>query len=119
MGHLKRRRVFQPLEPTPETREDQQKELASVARNPEQHAIQQELGEILAAAVDSLPCRSRLRQTRQRYAPRFTLTARPRNSRLRSIRPSDVGAKLGASGLKHDGTSGANSPYSAIWTLRA
>jgi RNA polymerase sigma-70 factor (ECF subfamily) len=54
-GYLRRRRVFQPLEPTPETRIGRQKEFASVARNPEQQAIEQELREILMAAMDSLP----------------------------------------------------------------
>jgi len=54
-GHLRRRRVFQPLESLPETRVGRQKEFTSVARNPEQQAIQLELREILIAAMDSLP----------------------------------------------------------------
>jgi len=54
-GHLRRRRVFQPLEPLAESRVERQKEFASVARNPEQQAIQQELREILIAAMDALP----------------------------------------------------------------
>ena len=53
-AHLRRRRVFQSLELKPETREKRQKEFTSAARNPEQHAIQRELREILVAAVDSL-----------------------------------------------------------------
>ena len=54
-GYLRRQRVFQPLDPLPETRQGRQREFSSVARNPEQHVIQQELREILIAAMDSLP----------------------------------------------------------------
>ena len=53
--HLRRRRVFQPLDLNPEAGDRQQIQLASRALNPEQDAIQQELRRILKAAVDSLP----------------------------------------------------------------
>jgi hypothetical protein len=46
-------------------------------------------------------------------------TTVPQSPRQRSIRRSGVDAKLGESGLKHDVTSGANSPYVAIRALRA
>jgi RNA polymerase sigma-70 factor, ECF subfamily len=151
-AHLRRRRVFQPLESLPESRVERQKEFAAVARNPEQQAIQQELREILIGAMDTLPepyravftvrelaetstadtaahlgvteqcVKSRMLRARRllqkqisRAAPAY---ARPTIA-ARSIRQSAVDAKLGESGLKHDVTSGANSPYVAIRALRA
>ena len=153
-GHLRRRRVFQPLEPIPETRVGRQNEFASVARNPEQQAIQQELREILIAAMDTLPepyrvvftvrelaetstadtaahlgvteqcVKSRMLHARRllqkqisHVAPAYATTV-PQSPRQRSIRRSGVDAKLGESGLKHDVTSGTNSPYLAIRALR-
>ena len=154
-GHLRRRRVFQPLESIPETGVGRQKEFASVARNPEQQAIEQELREILIAAMDTLPepyrvvftvrklaekstadtaahlgvteqcVKSRMLRARKllqkhisQIAPSYA-TMVPQSPRQRSIRRSCVDAKLGESGLKHDVTSGANSPYVAIRALRA
>lgn len=154
-AHLRRRRVFQPLESLPESRVERQKEFAAVARNPEQQAIQQEMREILIAAMDTLPERyravftvrelaeastadtaaalgvteqcvkSRMLRARRllqkqisHIAPAYA-TKIPQSPRQRSIRRSGVDAKLGESGLKHDVTSGANSPYLAIRALRA
>jgi RNA polymerase sigma-70 factor (ECF subfamily) len=154
-GHLRGRRVFQPLKPIPETPVGRQKEITSVARNPEQQAIQQELREILIAAMDSLPepnrvvftvrelaetstadtaahlgvteqcVKSRMLRARRllqkhisQIAPSYA-TMVPQSPRQSSIRRSGVDAKLGESGLKHDVTSGANSPYVAIRALRA
>jgi hypothetical protein len=53
-----------------------------------------------------------------RIAPSYTTTI-PQSPPQCSIRRSGVDAKLGESGLKHDVTSGANSPYVAIRALRA
>lgn len=151
-GHLRRRRVFQPLEPLAETGVGRQKEFASVARNPEQQAIQKELREILIAAMDSLPepyrvvitvrelaekstadtaahlgvteqcVKSRMLRARRLLQKQISRSA-PAYARhaiaARSIRRTGVDAKLGESGLKHDVTSGANSPYLAIRALRA
>jgi RNA polymerase sigma-70 factor (ECF subfamily) len=151
-GHVRRRRVFQLLEPLPETGVGRQKEFASVARNPEQQAIQEELREILIAAMDSLPepyrvvftvreigekstadaaahlgvteqcVKSRMLRARRLLQKQISRTA-PAYARptiaARSIRLSGVDAKLGKSGLKHDVTSGASSPYVAIRALRA
>ena len=54
-SRLRRRRVFQTIELVSETQERRQKEFASVACNPEQQAIQQQLRQILQTAVYSLP----------------------------------------------------------------
>jgi Sigma-70, region 4 len=65
---------------------------------------------------------SRLMRARRLLQKQISRVA-PANARptiaARSIRRSGVDAKLGESGLKHDVTSGANSPYVAIRALRA
>jgi RNA polymerase sigma-70 factor (ECF subfamily) len=152
-GYVRRkRRVFQHQEPMAETREGPQKQFASVARNPEQLAIQQELREILMAAMDTLPepyravfavrelaeastaeAAARLGVTEQCVKTRLLRARRLLQKQILRIAPayasptiaagtihrSNVDAKLGESGLKHDVTRGANSPYSAIRALRA
>jgi RNA polymerase sigma-70 factor (ECF subfamily) len=54
-AYLRRRRVFEPLDPIPDEWDGRQMQFASGARNPEQNAFQRELRGILEAAVDSLP----------------------------------------------------------------
>jgi RNA polymerase sigma-70 factor (ECF subfamily) len=54
-AYLRRRRVFQPLDPIPDELDGRPMQLASGARDPEQDAFQAELRGILEAAVDSLP----------------------------------------------------------------
>ena len=58
--YLRRRHLFQPLDPTAENGDRRSIQWACAARNPEQDAIQKELRAILAAAVDSLPERYRI-----------------------------------------------------------
>jgi RNA polymerase sigma-70 factor (ECF subfamily) len=58
--YLRRRRVFQPLDPLAENGEKCPIQWACGARNPEQNAIQEELRIILESAVDSLPERYRV-----------------------------------------------------------
>jgi RNA polymerase sigma-70 factor (ECF subfamily) len=58
--YLRRRRVFQPLDPLAENGDKCPIQWASGARNPEQNAIQEELRIILESAVDSLPERYRV-----------------------------------------------------------
>jgi len=58
--YLRRRRVFQPLDPMAENGDKRPIQWACAARNPEQNAIQQELRATLEAAVDSLPERYRI-----------------------------------------------------------
>lgn len=58
--YLRRRRVFQPLDPMAEKEDKMPIQWACGARDPEQTAIQKELRAILEAAVDSLPDRYRI-----------------------------------------------------------
>jgi RNA polymerase sigma-70 factor (ECF subfamily) len=53
--YLRRRRVFQPLDPVAENGDKPPIQWACGDRNPEQNAIQEELRAILETAVDSLP----------------------------------------------------------------
>jgi RNA polymerase sigma factor (sigma-70 family) len=57
---LRRRHVFQPLDSMAENGDDRPIQWACGALDPEQNAIQEELRQILEAAVDSLPERYRV-----------------------------------------------------------